>query len=409
MRTFIKASLLSATFFVPSTAHAYTWNLCMKHWVYSADSGYGEDYEVSTSGYDAWESRGSKVRVFKGGVWYNVGNTDPDTGCINFTSGTDGNATIELTAQHTLANSQTIYIKNGYGGANLTKSWSFATNLPSSNSTLYYYTPYGDESNLAAIVPWMVHRITSLTGNLSYAAGRTLKVYNQNCSAYLGSCDGSAYAPGITSLFIDPTKDHSDRKFLVGHEVGHWTEKGWTSGNSGGGGGYSYEDSEFFCKFQGLGSHGLRSRELDFPAYVEGIAHFLSSIAWNDPGQGSGVFKYYKSTGQYNYDTFLLDTPGSYAFDWETSMCPPNLDDYSVEGDWLRHFWNYLNDPTGTDFQPTLFAIAEQINQTYVSGGLGTGNIYQKLLDALTHPDLDYNFWVGHWTTRANTHGVDDL
>jgi len=400
-RCFLLSSVIALA---PTAAYAYTYTICMKHLVHVVDSGLGEDYEVSSSGYSAWVSRGTKVRVLKGGVWSAYDKTNTTTGCFTYSSGAGGAADIELTAQHTLANNQNLYIRNNYGTP-VTKVWTFATTLPASNATLTFYTPYGNESNLSAIAPWVVHRITSLTGNLPQAANKYLYVFNENCSAYSGSCDGSAFAYGVQSLFIAPEYNHSERKFLVGHEVAHWIER-WWGNNVGGVGGYGYNDNDPDCEFTGLGDHSMFSLEVDFPAYIEGIAHFISAVAWNDPSQGSGVFKFYKVDGWYDNDTVLLDTPGDFSFDWEGSECAPKEEGKSVEGDWLRHFWNYLNDPTGLDFNPSMVDIAEMIAQMYDTGTFTSTTAYASLTEALD--DAGYGIFTSHWENHAENHGVVD-
>lgn len=404
--SFIRLSLLSAIIALsPALAHAYTWTLCMKHAVHGVDSNYGEDFEVSTSGYSNWISRGSKVRLQKSGNWSALGNTNTSTGCVNYTAAAGGPVTIELTAEHSLANGQVVRIRTGYGVLPTTKVWSFSTTLPSNNATLTFYTPYSDESNLAAIAPWVIHRLTGLTGNLPNATNKSLNVYNQNCSDWSNACDGSGFVPGIQSLFIAPDYGHSERKFLVGHEVGHWLEYWWGNGGSSVGG-YGAIESDPQCQFAGIGAHGMRSREQDFPAYKEGIAHLISAIAWNDPINASGAFKYYKNQSPHNFETIDLDVAGAYAFNWEGTWCDPKEAGLSVEGDWLRHFWNFLNDPSGSDFQPTMVELADVIATMYSINSYTAATAYASLADAVDA--ANYDFWIDHWADLADFHGVID-
>ena len=406
MAKFALFAITSALFLAPSLAHAFTYIICLKHSVHSVDSNFGEDFEASVTGNSDWISRGSMVRVSKNGVWTTLNDTSTTTGCTSFVSPSGGPVIVELTADHQLANNQRVRIKNDFAGARPTKVWSFTAVLPNSNGSVGFVTPLSNESNLAAIAPWVVHRLTALAGNATGLNGKTIDVYNQNCSVVQGSCDGSAYSPGHQALFVAPEYSHSERKFLVGHEIGHWMEGWWGNGLAGGGGGYINDDPEDKCDFFGLGDHGMRSRELDFPAYKEGIAHFISALAWNDYGQGSGIFKYYKNDDPHDFETIELDVPGAFAFNWEGTECAPKLAGQSVEGDWLRHFWNFLNDSTGTDFQPTVLEIAAQVKQMYVTGGLNSGNAYLKLRTALT--TANFGFWDGHWHNHGITHGVSD-
>jgi len=70
------------------------------------------------------------------------------------------------------------------------------------------------------------------------------------------------------------------------------------------------------------------------------------------------------------------------------------------------HFWNFLNDPTGTDFQPQVVEIAALVEQMYVSGGLSPANAFSRLTTALN--TAGFAFWNDHWSSRATTHGVID-
>ena len=45
----------------------------------------------------------------------------------------------------------------------------------------------------------------------------------------------------------------------------------------------------------------MRSKEYAAGAFVEGFAHFLSALAWNDHTQQDGWFKYYKEIQDASY------------------------------------------------------------------------------------------------------------
>ncbi len=386
----------------PSLAHAFTYNICLNHMVHVVDSNVGEDFEVSTSGFSPWISRGSQVRINVGGSWTSLANTNTTTGCTTFVSPVGGAATVELTARHSLANGQVVLVRNNYP-APVTKVWSFPTTLPASNSTITLYTPYSDESNLAAIAPFVVHRLTSLTGNLIQAAGRTMTVFNQDCSALVGSCSGSARSGN--NIFISPLFTHSQRKFLVGHEVGHWLEGGWRGGFAGGGGSYLFNDLDPQCQFTGLGDHAMFSREDDFLSYQEGIGHFVSATAWNNPALLSGAFKYYKNDPPYNFDLYNLDmSSGTTPFNWENSLCSPKLVGKSIEGDWLRLLWNYSNDP-GWGSVPTLFDISEHVRAMFAAGGITGVNAYGKFRASVA---ANYPGFLFEWDSLAAAHGPVD-
>lgn len=390
-------------YFTPAVAQAHTWTFCIKHAVHSADSNVGEDFEVDVDGDSDWISRGTKVRVQLGGTWNTLTRTSTSTGCTTLTKPSGGVATVEVSADHVLGNNENVIIKNDFASTKATKTWSFLVTLPNSSVTIPLTTSASDESNLAAIAPWVVHRVGSLTGSTG-AASKWVHVYNQNCSVFDPvDCDGSAFVWSQQAVFISPDDNHSDRKFLVGHEMGHWLERWWGDGGTPEGG-YTWAETEDACEFTGLGDHAMFSREDDFAAYKEGIAHFISAVAWNDYGLGTGRFKYYKTDAPYNNDLVELDIEGDFAFDWEESECNGNLAGKSVEGDWLRHFWNFLNDPTGTDFQPDLASIAALIHQMYENDDFDAATAYRALTCALA--DASQNMWISHWNDYADDFGV---
>lgn len=400
-RSIVVGAALTLT---PTLAHAFTYNICLNHMVHVVDSNVGEDFEVSTSGYGPWISRGSKVRINLGGSWTALPNTNTTTGCTTFVSPVGGAATVELTAQHTLANGQVVLIRNNFAFPQ-TKVWSFPTTLPASNSTIHLYTPYGDESNLAAIAPFIVHRLTSLTGNLPQAAGRQLTVFNEDCTVLPGTCSGSVTSG--SNIFISPLPGlvHSERKFLVGHEVGHWLESGWRGGFGGGGGSYLFNDGDPQCAFVGLGDHAMFSREDDFLSYQEGIAHFISATAWNDPALLSGAFKYYKNNPPHNFDLYNLDSStAAVPFNWENINCAPKLSGKSTEGDWLRLLWNYSNDP-GWGAMPSTFDISEHVRAMFQAGGINAANAYATFKAALV---ANYPGFQFKWNALAAAHGPVD-
>lgn len=110
------------------------------------------------------------------------------------------------------------------------------------------------------------------------------------------------------------------KKFLIGHEIGHWLQFNWTELDVNGEYAYAAQDDD--CKFAvdeneaGSDLHGIRSAEPAGGALVEGWGHFLSTWAFDDGGESDAQFRYYKVIESINgnYDDFI----------------DPDLDDYRV-------------------------------------------------------------------------------
>jgi hypothetical protein len=126
------------------------------------------------------------------------------------------------------------------------------------------------------------------------------------------------------------------------------------------------------------GHHGLLSSEMSNAAVTEGFAHFVAAIAFNDPGEAEGSFTYYKEIGHLSWPTLAAaenavslgdDSVGAVDawvetqcgppadpndFDWPyETVTDPELEPFegrhiSSEIDWLRVFWRFVADDTGT-------------------------------------------------------------
>ena len=220
-------------------------------------------------------------------------------------------------------------------------------------------------------------------------------------------CSGSVNYNG--DILISPTAGgfvHAERKFLVAHELGHWIEKGWRAGKTGGGGNYFYNDPVPLCGFVGLGDHAMFSREADFLSYQEGIAHFISATAWNNPAPLSGAFKFYKNDPPYNFDLYNLDSSTvAVPFNWENINCSPKLVGLSTEGDWLRQIWNYGNDTGWGVPIPSTFDISEHVRSMFLAGGINASNAYARFKASVAN---NYPIFSPKWDGLATFHGPVD-
>ena len=190
--------------------------------MHTVDSGVGEDYKISTSGYDTWPASGVKVRVFDpaDGQWGAFTNGDMAGGCFAFASTANTGFVIEVESQHTFPGPVSVNISNTHPSITR-KKWAITASPGGSGGTFTYYIPYGDEANLGAIASWVIPRINALGGGT--IANKFLTVYNMDCSVHDMDCSGSITVGN--DVFISPDHAHSERKFLVGHEFGHWLQR----------------------------------------------------------------------------------------------------------------------------------------------------------------------------------------
>ncbi|HNI35928.1 MAG TPA: hypothetical protein PLV93_11035 [Microthrixaceae bacterium] len=195
-------------------------------------------------------------------------------------------------------------------------------------------------------------------------------------------CHCSGTSPSVVDIGVDSFRE----KFVIAHELGHWLDATW-NGNGPGAYSYSYDAIDDACKFDIVpatdidmspinsdgGVHGMRQAHYGGGALVEGIAHFISAITWNDFAVEDGVFRYYKDIDLEkapSYQDFvdggsLIALEGGLAAGtvggqsrWVASQCPTDwaawttTADVMSEMDWMRFWWRFLSDQA-TD-QPTL-------------------------------------------------------
>lgn len=201
------------------------------------------------------------------------------------------------------------------------------------------------------------------------------------------SCAGNSVTNSYSELSISPEGSDTHRKFLIGHEVGHWYHL-FQAGS------YPPMDYSLDSVFEGcqsgniVGLHALRSKEEQGGALVEGFAHFLSAYVFNAASGSDGWFKYYKQHDEYGYNYDLVDLLGS---DSNATGGPADVlhnvcgcadgdctDGYGVELDWLRHYWRFYRDP-GT--KPAMAELFEQLAAAHPN--MGETNVFFPLRDAL--------------------------
>ncbi|MGE0825529.1 MAG: hypothetical protein AB7G75_17005 [Candidatus Binatia bacterium] len=195
---------------------------------------------------------------------------------------------------------------------------------------------------------------------------------------------------GSTQLSISPEGSDTHRKFLIGHEVGHWYHNFLAGGFPPFD--YSLHSSLSGCESQLIvGDHAMRSKEYEAGALTEGFAHFLSAYMFNAASGSDGWFKYYKQFPEYGYDYDLVDLLGTDADaiggpgDVLHNVCGcadgSCTSGYGVELDWLRHYWRYYTDPGN---QPSMAELFEQLSQA--DGDMDSNNVFLPLRDVLSEP-----------------------
>ncbi len=231
-----------------------------------------------------------------------------------------------------------------------------------------------------------------------------------------------AGAEGSCGLInIGPDSYHE--KFVIAHEIGHWLQCEWGGDLGDPPLDYKYGQNpspppDIPCRFgvngaldlelkpikTNAGQHGIRSAEWSTMAMVEGFAHFIATVAFNevDIPDGEGWFRYYKDINVDDFDAYedfvsassrvsLLggtanENPVGGENRWTENQCPNDWDgdDVSTELDWMRFFWRFLTKDGAT--KPTLRQILEFL--VYVTDDsllypIDKSNVWPQLAEAM--------------------------
>lgn len=411
----------------PRPAHAqvtYTHTVCIKVRGGHVDAATG-DFGTGT----AWVGRGIKFYAY-GAKRY----TDESDGCSTFTSSTGGGLTMMVIyAESKIGGTDNITVRSFETLADL-NTWEASptdTNLP--QWTLYVVpdctgttctttiTNTSDQtdvvSNLHSAAVWTVYNIDKSTSPRLTGA-RELFLHNSGCgSATYGSCQDDDVVE------IQPGWDGARRKFLIGHEVGHWLQYQWIGGDILADiavDPYGVQNpSGTACDSAGVpGNHALRSLEFEVGAFVEGVAHFFSTLAYNDHDETDGAFHYYKDIGAYDFDVVDVEhgpTGGDDNAYANVCGCPASCsytdgtagavqaNQLGTELDWLRAYWDFRTN-AGPGTKPTHRQIFDHLNDTYDASGSHYG-----LTD--THDRLENELPAGlvsRWDEAMDYNGADN-
>jgi hypothetical protein len=405
------------------------WEFCLR-WVYqSIDSGFelpsgvSEDYYISGH---LMKARGMKITISHPN--WNAPIEDYANlvnGCYAFEAAENSGFEVTIHAEAKLGTSNNIVLrgfKDGDAYADgMPTQWTFTANPGGTPRRVYYQNEASDVSNLMAFGSFTFHWVDSHTSP-GLAGPSTLnfvtEVFNDPlCTEACRVGDAIWIKPGAVT----------QEKFGVAHEVGHWIHGMWTNNNTGGfWGQYDYNDpDEAECSYvtpmDGPGGHAMRSKEPASGAYIEGLAHYIAALAWNDHDQTEGLFKYYKETILTSaYDDmeatdWLVDLEGAGAnpvggvSSWFGAKCDVEPG-FSVEMDWLRFFWDYrTNAPAQqNDPIPDHHDVFDLVRFTMANHAWNNmGGVYPSFL--ATFNDQLFNqpaSFEARWTGLASQNGV---
>lgn len=384
------------------------WEFCMR-WVYeSIDSGFGEDYYQQGQ---YMKARGMKVSVDHPN-WASplLFYASKDNGCFTFPSTENMGFEVTIFAEARLGSNDDITLQTSDTKAQAynddVATWYQVVNPGGIPRRIYLQTEAAEESTLMGFGSFAFHWVDSHTSP-GLSGPKKLRLVTDN-----PTCEGSCQPDD----FVEMKPGDSNRKFLVGHEVGHWIHRKWASTFGLSAGAYGADAGGAFCAFNGVGNHAMRSRETAAGAFVEGFAHYLSAVAWNDHDDTEGWFKYYKEIEGLAYEDFQADNwmvdlegdgpdPSGGGSAWMENQCVA-LDGHSVEMDWLRFFWDYRTVSAVLTPRPSHFEIFDHIRYTRSNYGWTNLTAYDRLRQSIDDVALG-QVHVTRWEVFAGINGID--
>lgn len=365
------------------------WEFCVKWNYFTVDKGAGESDYANTH---VMEARGVKLNIVSVKSQTAVkGHANKDTGCFTAQLDGSGGFLVQVYAEAKIGQEELrpIYIRTFQTDTEKDKAYrtwgpktpgikevavaKWVVHVPAANNphTVNIIVPQSWRTNLMAIATYSVYKIERdldfaalmpTVPNLPLGKPLTMDVLNPP----MENADG-----GYPTLNIgDNTAggkayywNNAYWQFIVSHEVGHWFKDLYAESLASTE--YDYPDKalgesvdEKECLWK-LGTHALRSLEYSRSTFNEGLSHFLSAYVWNTSDGSTFWWRYYKTPYNYDkeqYEEFaqaayqdMIDThfrvnmaTHGGAVNFKKAQCPRGRD-YSIELDWLRFFWAYLN------------------------------------------------------------------
>lgn len=160
-------------------------------------------------------------------------------------------------------------------------------------------------------------------------------------------------------------------------------------------------------------------------ALIEGIAHFLAAVAFNDIFQVDGTFVYYKEidvAAVPDYQEFVDQgsrvSLGATQFQyggqarWVETMCPTDLDapggDVTSEIDWMRFWWQFLT-ALGNDVgaRPSLWQVLQVISFTHDENPWTPFVVWPNFLATFDNPGSTVGQHQARFVTLGAANGVE--
>jgi hypothetical protein len=379
MSKIVEVGIAIGLFLIPSAALAGNYQTCIQVEVDTVDSGhdilYGPDAGLSEDHWTSCDSgcnviaRGVRFKVAKGS-WSATYDSDPSTGCFNWSHADTSGFTITVYGYAT--NSESTFVRIHDGDYDTTSTYPGATystvltNVTPTNggSNTYYIGDYVPRWTTFASAAFGIYRYPyentdkeihvafDHRGGLDCGDGDPNDICCTSSSVY----GAGAVTSGRHYFFIgdndgvDCASTASTRKFVVTHELGHSLLRLHSNVNGAEPyvNGTHLESAPDACGVGPAGSYTMRSNEWNSVGFKEGFAHFIAARIWNERSQ-SGAFTWNSAGVEATHDLerYGLGAGNSSGGRLEneccTSGCSASWPSAGTNEDWLRFYWDFYN------------------------------------------------------------------
>ncbi len=256
--------------------------------------------------------------------------------------------------------------------------------IPSATG-IYTYTYQLSSLRVSNIAAAAGRAIGSNSGGLS---GETFTLFN--------SPDGDGNnSSGANGVYLNT--NGRNRKFIMAHELGHQVGR---KRDEDSGAYKTYSADADPCFDDGGSDHHLNSKEDQTAGAVEGFAQYYAAVIWNNTSENDCQFYYWHVPFDFDrdgtYDSSVMydcETALTVGHNYLESRCTPDIEDRSVEYDWLAFWWDMnTNGGLSTTGILDIWDAANPHNWS-------SSNVYSRLRTAAINAGVSsstWDYWAAH-------------
>lgn len=389
----------------PQAAAAHQYRTCVMFRIQTTDSGRTIDNGPNTGGKeDHWNTAdagvdvpayGVRVRIEKNGVGQTY-NTDPDTGCFNWSHNSYGQFLLTVYGYASDANGSYVRIHNNvndfssYPGTTYRRTHYIT---PVAGATQYYaYGSYDSEWTAMAVAAFTLRRVPGAPGKAYHMAiDNTPNGYS---SAHWSQSNASIKS-GRHYLRIDNANEgggtaQSQQKAIVSHEMGHAIAALHYGSNPAAKNGgepdvrLDHNVTPDNCAVANVevGSYWIGSKEWNSVGFREGFATFLAAKVWNNKDYEGALSWMGTQLDLERHSNGAGATSGGRLENvcCIGQGCAASWSRAGTNEDWVLFFWDlYTNKDDECTQQPSLNGMLNLYSGTRHRAGLAYNNYFGKM------------------------------